>query len=155
VTAATAPHTWFEFSHMKHCTVRPPYTKLVKWPTYFYLRIAAFWDVTLHYWVSGSWPSFRMSGTTCPVTQCHISEGHNSQLHCCYNLKSHMCFNFLCLFERCNEELNNLYCSHNIVQMIKLRRLRWVGHVACMQGKERCIHHLDGETWSEERTWKT
>ena len=31
-----------------------------------------------------------------------------------------------------NEELNDLYCSPNIVRMIKLRRMRWVGHVACM-----------------------
>ena len=28
-----------------------------------------------------------------------------------------------------NEELNDLYCSPNIVQMIKSRRVRWVGHV--------------------------
>ena len=31
-----------------------------------------------------------------------------------------------------NEELNDLYCSHNIVQVIKLIRLRWVWHVARM-----------------------
>jgi len=31
-----------------------------------------------------------------------------------------------------NEELNDLYCSPNIVQVIKLRRMRWVGHVAHM-----------------------
>ena len=30
-----------------------------------------------------------------------------------------------------NEELNDLYCSPNIVRVIKLRR-RWVGHVARM-----------------------
>ena len=29
-----------------------------------------------------------------------------------------------------NEELNDLYCSHNIVWLIKLRRMRWAGHVA-------------------------
>ena len=29
-----------------------------------------------------------------------------------------------------NEELNDLYCSHNIVLMIKSRRMRWAGHVA-------------------------
>ena len=31
-----------------------------------------------------------------------------------------------------NEELNDLYCSPNIVWVIKLRRLRWEGHVAHM-----------------------
>ena len=29
-----------------------------------------------------------------------------------------------------NEELNHLYSSPNIVQVIKLRRIRWAGHVA-------------------------
>jgi len=32
-----------------------------------------------------------------------------------------------------NEELNNLYSSPNIVQVIKSRRMRWVGHVAHMR----------------------
>ena len=31
-----------------------------------------------------------------------------------------------------NEELNDLYCSPNIVWMIKWRRMRWAGHVARM-----------------------
>jgi len=29
-----------------------------------------------------------------------------------------------------NEELNDLYSLPNIVQVIKSRRMRWVGHVA-------------------------
>ena len=29
-----------------------------------------------------------------------------------------------------NEELNDLYCSPNIVRVIKWRRMRWAGHVA-------------------------
>jgi len=32
-----------------------------------------------------------------------------------------------------NEELNDLYCSPNIVRVIKLRRMRWAGHVARMR----------------------
>ena len=32
-----------------------------------------------------------------------------------------------------NEELHNLYCSPNIVRVIKSRRLRWAGHVARME----------------------
>ena len=31
-----------------------------------------------------------------------------------------------------NGELNDLYSSPNIVQVIKLRRTRWAGHVAHM-----------------------
>ena len=41
-----------------------------------------------------------------------------------------------------NEELNDLYSSPNIVWMIKMRRIRWAGHVACMvegRGKYRVL----------------
>jgi len=31
-----------------------------------------------------------------------------------------------------NEKLNDLYCSPNIIRVIKSRRMRWAGHVACM-----------------------
>jgi hypothetical protein len=31
-----------------------------------------------------------------------------------------------------NEELNYLYSSPNIIRVIKLRRIRWAGHVTCM-----------------------
>ena len=31
-----------------------------------------------------------------------------------------------------NEEINDLYCSPNIVRVIKSRRMRWAGHVARM-----------------------
>jgi len=32
-----------------------------------------------------------------------------------------------------NEELNDLYCSPNAFWVIKLRRMRWAGHVVCMR----------------------
>jgi len=32
-----------------------------------------------------------------------------------------------------NEELKDLYRSPNIVRVIKSRRMRWMGHVACME----------------------
>jgi hypothetical protein len=32
-----------------------------------------------------------------------------------------------------NEELNDLYFLPNIIQVIKSRRMRWAGHVACMR----------------------
>jgi hypothetical protein len=38
-----------------------------------------------------------------------------------------------------NEELNDLYSLPNIVQVVKSRRIRWAGHVACM-GEERGVH---------------
>ena len=40
-----------------------------------------------------------------------------------------------------NEELNNLYCSHSPVQVIKSRRIKWVGHVARM-GERRSIYRV-------------
>ena len=40
-----------------------------------------------------------------------------------------------------NEELNDLYCSPNIVRVIKWRRMRWAGHVACM-GEERGVYRV-------------
>jgi hypothetical protein len=38
-----------------------------------------------------------------------------------------------------NEELNDLYCSPNIVRVIKSRRMRWAGHVACMGEERGCV----------------
>jgi hypothetical protein len=32
-----------------------------------------------------------------------------------------------------HEELDDLYCSPNIVRLIKSRRMRWAGHVARMR----------------------
>ena len=40
-----------------------------------------------------------------------------------------------------NEELNDLYSSHNIVRMIKSRRMRWAGHVARME-EGRDVHKV-------------
>jgi len=40
-----------------------------------------------------------------------------------------------------NEELNDLYCSTLIVWVIKSRRMRYVGHVACM-GERRGVYRV-------------
>jgi len=40
-----------------------------------------------------------------------------------------------------NEELNDLYSSPNIVRVIKLRRMRWAGDVACM-GERRDVYKI-------------
>ena len=45
-----------------------------------------------------------------------------------------------------NEELNVLYSSPNIVRVIKSRRMRWVGHVACMGEERGAYRGLGGET---------
>jgi hypothetical protein len=38
-----------------------------------------------------------------------------------------------------NEELDDLYCSPNIVRVIKSKRMKWVGHVAHM-GETRVVY---------------
>jgi hypothetical protein len=44
-----------------------------------------------------------------------------------------------------NDELHSLYSSPNIVRVIKLRRMRWVGYVACMgRGKVFTVFWLGG-----------
>jgi len=40
-----------------------------------------------------------------------------------------------------NEQLNDLYCSPNIVRVIKSRRMRWAGYVACMV-EERGVYRV-------------
>ena len=54
-----------------------------------------------------------------------------------------------------NEELNDLYCSPNIVRVIKSRRMRWVGHVARMGLGEGGVSGLCGETGGKETTVET
>jgi len=51
-----------------------------------------------------------------------------------------------------NEELNDLYCSPNIIRIIISRRMRLAWNVACMGERsdvyreERCIQGFGGET---------
>ena len=40
-----------------------------------------------------------------------------------------------------NEELNDLYCSPNIVRVIKSRRMRWAGHEA-RKGERRDVYKV-------------
>ena len=44
-----------------------------------------------------------------------------------------------------NEELNNLYCSPNIFQVIKSRRMRWAWHIESMGGRRGVQSFLVGE----------
>jgi hypothetical protein len=45
-----------------------------------------------------------------------------------------------------NEELNDLYSSPNIVRVIKSRRMRWAGHVACICEERGVYRVLVGKT---------
>jgi hypothetical protein len=44
-----------------------------------------------------------------------------------------------------NEELNDLYCSPNIVRMIKSSGMEWVGHVACLRMRRGMCRVLVGK----------
>jgi hypothetical protein len=44
-----------------------------------------------------------------------------------------------------NQELNDLYSSPNIVRVNKSRRMRWVGHVACMGERRGHTEIWDGD----------
>ena len=45
-----------------------------------------------------------------------------------------------------NEELFSLYRSHNIVRVIKSRRLKWAGNVARMEKGESAFKILTGKS---------
>jgi hypothetical protein len=53
-----------------------------------------------------------------------------------------------------NEELHNLYSSPNTIRTIKLRRMRWAGHVARM-GETRNAHRILVGKPEERDTRKT
>jgi hypothetical protein len=57
----------------------------------------------------------------------------------------------LCTVNLCRQSVfrdgtDVLYCSPNIVRVIKSKRLRWAGHVARMGGEERRTQGFGGET---------
>jgi len=52
------------------------------------------------------------------------------------------------------EELNDLYCSPNIVRVIKSRRMGWAGHVARMREGESCTGFWLGNL-RERDHWET
>jgi len=54
-----------------------------------------------------------------------------------------------------NEGLSDLYCSPNIVPVIKSRRMRWAGHVARMGRGESDIYSVLVGRPEGETPWKT
>jgi hypothetical protein len=53
-----------------------------------------------------------------------------------------------------NDVLHSLCSSSSIVRVIKSRRMRWAGHVACMEGKG-VLQGFGWKVWREETTGKT
>jgi hypothetical protein len=51
-----------------------------------------------------------------------------------------------------NEELRDLYSSPSIIRIIKLRRMRWEGHVARMGAKRNAYRLLVGKPEVEHAT---
>jgi len=54
-----------------------------------------------------------------------------------------------------NGELNDLYCSSNIIPVIKSRRMRWAGHVACMRDRRGACRILLGKPMGKRPFWNT
>ena len=54
-----------------------------------------------------------------------------------------------------NEVLNVLYCSPNIVRVIKSRIMIWAGHVARMGEKRGVYRVLVGKPEGKDANWKT
>ena len=73
----------------------------------------------------------------------HTHELRHTDTRCLVVLSTN--FVLQCLILLHIEELNDLYCSPNIVHVIKSRRMRWAGHVA-YEGEERRIQGFGGET---------
>jgi hypothetical protein len=53
-----------------------------------------------------------------------------------------------------NEDLHNLYSSPSIIRMIKSRRMKWAGHVACMGTKRNTYRISIGKPEEKRRRRK-
>jgi hypothetical protein len=53
-----------------------------------------------------------------------------------------------------NEELHDLYCSPNIFRVIKSRKMRWAGHVACMRDERGVYRILVGNPEGGRSLWR-
>jgi hypothetical protein len=82
-----------------------------------------------------------------------VQNPSNSEHDAYFN--EHLIF-FICISKYrklLNEELHDSYSSPSIITMIKLRRMRWVCHVARM-GEEECIWDIGGKARRKESTKK-
>jgi len=53
-----------------------------------------------------------------------------------------------------NDELNDLYCSPNIVRMVKWRRMGWAGHVARMGERRGAQRVLVRKSEGKRPVWR-
>jgi hypothetical protein len=53
------------------------------------------------------------------------------------------------------EELNYMYCSPNIIRVIKLRRMKLAGHVACMGETRGAYRVLVGRSEGKRPLWRS
>jgi hypothetical protein len=53
-----------------------------------------------------------------------------------------------------NEEQNDLYSSPNTIRVIKLKRMRWAGHAACMRERRGIYRVLVGNPVGKRLLWR-
>jgi hypothetical protein len=53
-----------------------------------------------------------------------------------------------------NEEINKLYSSPNIIRMIKLNRMRWIGYVTHIGAKRKAYRFLAGKSEGKRQLGK-
>jgi len=49
-----------------------------------------------------------------------------------------------------HDELYNLFCTPNIIRVIKSRRIKWAVHVTPVKEVDKCIYDFGRKTWMEE-----
>jgi hypothetical protein len=53
-----------------------------------------------------------------------------------------------------NEELNDLYCSPNIIRVIKSRKMRWTGHEVSVEDRRGAYRVLVGKPEEKKPRWR-
>jgi len=56
--------------------------------------------------------------------------------------------------ENHDEDFHNLHASPHVITVIKSRRLRLAGHVACTGGMRNAYNYFCWKTWREGTIWK-
>jgi hypothetical protein len=56
--------------------------------------------------------------------------------------------------KRGSRKLHNLFCSPNVMRVIKHRRIAWAGMWHIWDRRE-CTQGSDGESWEKEHIWNS